>query len=317
MSSKLDLSVVIPVYNEEEDLKIIYDKLAGILPSLKMEYEVIFVNDGSVDKSWNVISEVTKKDRNMKGINLRRNCGQTIAIAAGVDCAKGDIIITMDADLQNDPNDIPKLIKKINEGYDVVSGWRKNRQDPFITKRLPSLIANKIISKLANIPIHDLGCTLKAYRKEVLSDLKLYGEMHRLLAVYAAWMGAKMAEVEVGHSPRIHGQTKYGLSRTFKVILDLITANFLIRYATKPIYVFGFIGIFLFLIGFLVSVFVFIRALLLHGAWVSPMIFIMTICIITGVQFILMGLLSEISIRTYHESQDKAPYVILTKLNID
>lgn len=313
----MDISVVIPVNDEQDNLRPLCEKLTGILSKLNRKYEIIFVNDGSSDESWSVLARLSCADDRIKAINLKKNYGQTTALSAGFDHATGEIIITMDADLQNDPQDIPKLLEKINQGFDVVSGWRKKRKDPFWSKRLPSIIANKIISKVTGASIHDFGCTLKAYRKDVIKNLKLYGEMHRLLPAYAMWVGAKVAEIEAAHYPRISGRSKYGLGRTFKVILDLITAKFLLTFGTKPSYVFGGIGIILFLIGILTAVFVIIRAVFFTGVWVSPLIFIMTICIISSVQFVLMGLLGEISIRTYHESQDKSTYLIADKLGLD
>lgn len=313
----MDISVVIPVCNEQDNLKTLYEKLDGVLSKTEKEYEVIFVNDSSTDGSWQLISQLAEADKKIKAINLKRNYGQTTALAAGFDYAKGEIIITMDADLQNDPQDIPKLLNKMKEGFDVVSGWRKNRKDPFFTKRLPSLIANKIISKITGAGVHDLGCTLKVYRREILQNLKLYGEMHRLLAVYAMWIGAKLGEEEVRHFPRIHGKSKYGLERTFKVILDLIMVKFLMTFATRPLHVFGAIGIYLFLAGGLIGIFVALRALFFTGLWVSPLIFIMTVCLIASIQFVLMGLLGEIAVRTYHESQNKPTYLIADKLGLD
>ncbi len=314
---KPEISIVIPVYNEEGNLKQLYERTKETFKDLNKEFEIIFVNDGSCDKSWSIITQLTQLDKKIKGIDLKKNYGQTTALSAGFNYSKGEIIITMDADLQNDPKDIPKLLEKIEEGYDVVSGWRRQRKDPLLSRRFPSAIANKIISKVTDTPIHDFGCTLKTYRKDIIKNLKLYGEMHRFLPAYAIWLGAKVTEVEVSHYPRSSGKSKYGLGRTFKVILDLFTTKFLVTFGTKPSYVFGGAGIVLFLIGILIAIFVLIRALCFTGIWVSPLIFVMTICIITGIQFILMGLLGEIAVRTYHESQNKPPYLIAKRLNID
>jgi len=314
---KPEISIVIPIYNEDGNLKQLYERIKEAFRNLNREFEIIFVNDGSCDKSWSVISQLTQLNKKIKGIDLKKNYGQTTALSAGFSYSKGEIIITMDADLQNDPKDIPKLLEKIEDGYDVVSGWRRQRKDPLLFRRFPSAIANKIISKVTGTPIHDFGCTLKAYKRDIIKNLKLYGEMHRFLPAYAIWLGAKVTEVEVAHYPRSSGKSKYGLGRTFKVILDLITTKFLVTFATKPSYVFGGIGIILFLIGILIGIFVLIRALYFTGIWVSPLIFIMTICIITSIQLILMGLLGEIAVRTYHESQNKSPYLIAKKLNID
>lgn len=312
----MDISVVAPVYNEEDNVAPLYEKLTETLLKLGWQYEIIFVNDGSNDKSWQVISELAKNDSHVKAINLRKNFGQTIALSAGFDHSKGEILITIDADLQNDPSDIPMMIEKLKEGFDVVSGWRKKRKDKFLDRRLPSIIANRIISKVTGAKIHDFGCSLKVYRRQIIENLKLYGDMHRLIGVYVTWLGAKVAEVEVRHHARKSGKSKYGLERTFKVILDLITAKFLISFSTKPSYVFGGIGLCLLFLGLLTAVFILIRAVYFTGVWVSPLIFIMTICLVTSIQFILMGLLGEIAVRTYHESQNKPPYLISEKLNI-
>ncbi|MCK5305553.1 MAG: glycosyltransferase family 2 protein [Candidatus Omnitrophica bacterium] len=315
MTNKLYLSVVIPVYNEKDSIRLLYEKLKSSLSNFK-DYEIIFIDDGSKDNSFEVIKQIAINDKRVKAIQLKKNFGQTIAISAGFDHAGGKVIVTMDADLQNDPEDIPKLITKLEEGYDVVSGWRKTRKDP-LSKRMPSRVANKIISLVTGIKLHDFGCTLKAYRSEIIKNLKLYGEMHRFLPAYAQWAGAKIAEVEVKHHPRSYGQTKYGLARTPSVIIDLITTKFLIAFSTKPSHIFGALGLILILTAMLLSLFITIRKFCFGGEWVSPLIFIITICFITGIQFILMGLLGEISIRTYHESQNKSPYLISQFINKD
>ncbi|RTZ61357.1 MAG: glycosyltransferase, partial [Gammaproteobacteria bacterium] len=237
------ISVVIPVYNEEENLKPLYGELKEVLKSLPYEYEIIFVDDGSTDGSYEILKKLALEDKKVKVIRFRRNYGQTAAMYAGFQYAQGDVIITMDGDLQNDPHDIPKLLEKINEGYDIVSGWRKNRKDPFLTRILPSKIANWIISKVTGVHLHDYGCTLKAYRKEVAKNFRLYGDMHRFLPAVAKSFGAKITEIVVNHRPRIHGRSKYGIGRTVRVILDIFLVKFLNDYLNKPMYVFGSTGL--------------------------------------------------------------------------
>jgi glycosyltransferase involved in cell wall biosynthesis len=311
------LSVVIPIFNEEENIIPLYRELKNVLEDLGADYEVIFVDDGSVDASSEVLQRLAQNDKRLKGIQFRKNFGQTAAIAAGVEHAQGEIIVTLDGDGQNDPRDIPRLLERLEQGYDVASGWRRNRKDPLLNKRFPSALANKLISWLTRVKLHDYGCTLKAYRKDILKDIRLYGEMHRFIPAYASWVGARITEMEVAHHPRRHGRSKYGLSRTTSIILDLMTFLFLQRYSTKPIRLFGGAGIILFGLGVLIGLFVLYRRIIWGGVWISPMILISFLFITMGVMFILLGLIAEIIIRTYHESQKKPIYAIKTTVNLD
>jgi glycosyltransferase involved in cell wall biosynthesis len=317
LTYRCDISIIMPIFNEEENIPIIYKELRDVLDNLKYTWEIIFINDGSFDNSEKIIREIASQDKNIKIINFRKNFGQTAAISAGIDFSKGDIIIPIDADLQNNPADIPKLIEKIEEGYDVVSGWRKNRKDKLISRRLPSWIANKIISLITKINLHDYGCTLKAYRREIIKGVKLYGEMHRFIPVYTYWMGGKITEVVVDHRPRIHGKSKYNIDRIFKVILDLITIEFLSSYVSKPIYLFGSCGL-LCLIGGFFIIFILTLDKIIYGLSMiqSPLLLLSSILVILSFQFFLIGLLAEIMIRTYHESQNKTTYVIKDTINI-
>ena len=309
----MQLSIVIPVFNEAENLKPLDNSIHDVLDRLpQLNWEVIYIDDGSTDSSFQILEELATNDpERTVAIELRRNFGQTAAIAAGIDHARGEIIILMDADLQNDPADIPMLLEKIEQGYDVVSGWRVNRQDTFITRTLPSRMANWLISTVTGVRLHDYGCTLKAYRREVITGFRLYGEMHRFIPAYANSVGARMIEVPVHHHERKFGKTKYGLTRTFKVILDLFTVKFLISYANKPIYLFGGVGIGLILISSLTLLYLFIRRV---GFGISvtrsPFFAVSIMILILGFQSILMGLIAELLVRTYHESQRKPTYTI-------
>jgi glycosyltransferase involved in cell wall biosynthesis len=312
------ISVVIPIFNEVENLPLLYESLHSALDKQDFDWEAILVDDGSTDGSVEILNKLAKDDpKHMKVIVLRRNFGQTPAMAAGIDHSDGEIIVMMDADLQNDPKDIPMLIDKLNEGYDLVSGWRKNRKDTYLTRILPSKIANGLISKVTGVKIHDYGCTLKAYRKEVLTGFKLYGEMHRFLPAYAGQYGAKITEVVVNHHPRRFGKTSYGLSRTFKVVLDLLTVEFLGKYAQKPIYIFGGFGAGMMVLSVFGFIYLFIRKLNSLGVADSPFLVLSTMFFILGFQSILMGLIAEVMARTYHESQAKPVYNIREKINID
>lgn len=312
---KPELSLFLPVFNEEDNVRPMHAKIAESLDALGKSAEIIFVDDGSTDKSLKILREIAKEDERVRVISLRRNYGQTAAMAAGIDAAKGDILIPMDADLQNDPNDIKRLLEKLDEGFDVVSGWRKKRQDKLITRKIPSWIANSIISKIGGVPLHDYGCSLKAYRREVIQDVRLYGEMHRFIPIYASWAGARVTEIPVEHHPRTMGKSKYGLSRTIKVVFDLITIKFLATYQTKPLYVFGSFGLMAFLISVVAGIWAFV---LKFGYGVSfiltPLPLIAIVLLAISVQFFLMGLLAELLVRTYHESQDKAIYAIREKI---
>jgi glycosyltransferase involved in cell wall biosynthesis len=311
---RVDISVVIPVYNEVENLSPLHSSLTEALRG--KHYELIFVDDGSTDGSQEQLGNIVDLDpEHSRAIILRRNFGQTAAIAAGIDHSFGDVIVTIDADQQNDPGDIPLLMDKIEEGYDVVSGWRVDRQDKF-TRRLPSRIANWIISKVTGVPLHDYGCTLKAYKREVLQGFRLYGEMHRFIPAYAGLVGAKMIEIPVRHHARKYGEAKYGLERTIKVILDLFTVKFLLSYANKPIYLFGGTGVGLMAISFvMLGVLVYRRIALDEHLIRSPLLLLTSMLFILGFQSILMGLIAELLARTYHESQAKPTYSIREVLN--
>lgn len=311
------LSVIVPVYNEQENIRPLYEAIKKAILPLKINWELILVDDGSRDRGLDVIKEITQKDpHHTSAIVLRRNFGQTAAIAAGIDHAHGDIIILLDADLQNDPADIPIMLEKIKEGYDVVSGWRFDRKDKFLTRTFPSRIANWLISIVTGVHLHDYGCTLKAYRREVITGFRLYGEMHRFIPVYANSVGAKIVEVRVHHHPRTYGKAKYGLERTIKVILDLFTVKFLTSYANKPIYLFGGTGSLMILAGAFTLLFLFIRRVWFNvGVTASPLFLMGVTATILGFQSILMGLIAELLVRTYHESQKKPTYTIRTILN--
>lgn len=309
--NNIELSIVIPIYNEEENLPILYEKLKSVLDNLGKSYEIIFVNDGSTDKSWEIIKKFAEKDKHVVGVNFRKNFGQTAAMSAGFQIARGDVIITMDGDLQNDPEDIPKLLEVLNQGYDIVSGWRKDRKDTFLTRTLPSKIANWLISKTTGVYLHDYGCSLKAYRSEVAKRLDYYGEMHRFLPALAKSVGAKITEIPVKHHPRIYGKSKYGISRTFKVILDLFLVKFLLDYRTKPLRVFGGLGLILFLIGFFSLIYlVFIKLFLGEDIGQRPLLIFGTLLVLSGIQLISTGIVAELITRTYYEAQEKRPYII-------
>lgn len=306
----MTLSIVIPLYNEEENIHILYEKLKASLDLLKMEYEILFVDDGSTDRTLPILEEIQAKDKSVVVLSLRRNFGQTAAFAAGFDFARGDVIITMDGDLQNDPADIPKLLDLIKD-HDLVSGWRKKRKDPFFTRRLPSIIANWLISNVTGVKLHDYGCSLKAYRRDVIKNLKLYGEMHRFIPAIASWYGVRVAEVETVHYPRLRGKSKYGISRTIKVVLDLITVKFLQSFSTKPIQFFGPLGMVSGFLGFLISLYLSIDKIFFgRDIGGRPLLLLGALLIIVGIQLIGMGLLGEMLVRVYHESQRKPIYVI-------
>ena len=311
------LSVVVPVYNEYENIPLLYDEVAKALTDIS-EWELILVDDGSKDNSMDALRALAVKDpERVKVIGLRRNFGQTAAIAAGIDNASGEIIVLMDADLQNDPTDIPAMLNKLDEGYDLVSGWRKDRQDPFLRSFI-SRIANRIICKVTGVNLHDYGCTLKAYRREVIKGFRLYGEIHRFIPAYADSFGARIVEMPVKHHPRIHGQAKYGLERTMKVLLDLFTVKFLSSYADKPIYLFGGTGMVLSGISLLVLLFLAVRRIFWGISVMASPLFMMAIMVfILGFQSVLMGLIAELLVRTYHESQGKTVYHIREMINFE
>lgn len=306
----MTLSIVVPLYNEEENIPTLYEKLKENLDPLEKEYEILFVDDGSTDRTLSILEEIQSKDKRVIILSLRRNFGQTAAFAAGFDFARGDVIVTMDGDLQNDPADIQKLLELIKDN-DLVSGWRKNRKDPFFSRRLPSLMANWLISNVTGVKLHDYGCSLKAYRRDVIKNLKLYGEMHRFIPAVASWYGVRVAEVEVRHFPRLRGSTKYGISRTIKVVLDLITVKFLQSFSTKPIQFFGPAGILSGFLGFLISLYLSIDKIFFgKNIGGRPLLLLGALLIIVGIQLIGMGLLGEMLVRVYHESQRKPIYVI-------
>jgi glycosyltransferase involved in cell wall biosynthesis len=315
----MKLSLVVPVYNEAENLTLLHGAIHKALNEIPdLDWEVIYVDDGSTDSSVEELKKLANGDLyHTRVVALRRNFGQTAAIAAGIDHALGDTIVLLDADLQNDPGDIPMMLEKINQGYDVVSGWRVNRQDTFITRTLPSRAANWLISKVTGVRLHDYGCTLKAYRREVLTGFRLYGEMHRFIPAYAHSVGAKMIEVKVHHHPRKYGRAKYGLTRTWKVLLDLFTVKFLISYANKPIYLFGGAGILLILLSSAQLLFLIIRRIW-DGTSItrSPFFSLSMMIFIMGFQSILMGLIAELLVRTYHESQHKPTYTVRQVINL-
>ncbi len=311
------LSLFLPVLNEEDNLRPMHAKISEALNSLGKTAEVIYVDDGSTDSSLEVLRKIAAGDSRVRVIALRRNYGQTAAMSAGIDAAKGDILIPMDADLQNDPADIKRLLDKLDEGFDVVSGWRKDRQDKLFTRKIPSWIANSVISKIGGVPLHDYGCSLKAYRRDVIQDVKLYGEMHRFIPIYASWAGARVAEIPVEHHARTMGKSKYGLSRTIKVVFDLMTIKFMASYQTKPIYVFGTFGMLSFFVSMIAGIWAIVLKILGTSFILTPLPMITIVMLAISVQFFLMGLLAELQVRTYHESQSKAIYAVREKIGFE
>jgi glycosyltransferase involved in cell wall biosynthesis len=310
------ISVVIPLFDEEKNVRALLDELFAMLGKLDRTYEVICVDDGSRDRTFEELSRIAAERHELRVIRFRLNFGQTAAMSAGIEAAHGDVIVPMDGDLQNDPADIGKLLAKLDTGFDVVSGWRKNRQDREVGRKLPSRIANRLISAISGVRLHDYGCSLKAYRREVLRDVKLYGEMHRFIPIYASWQGARVSEMVVNHRARRAGQSKYGLSRTFKVVLDLMVVKFLASFVTKPVYVFGGFG----LLSFACAAATFLWALYYKLAGVkdfveTPLPLVAVMFTLVGALSLLMGLLAELVVRTYYESQDKRPYLIAEELN--
>jgi len=305
------ISVIIPVYNEGQNISSLYEKLASVLGRIAKDYEVIFVDDGSSDDTLTQLRSISQKDPQVRVLVFSRNFGQTAALSAGIDSSRGRIIIPMDGDLQNDPEDIAPLLQKFEEGYDVVSGWRKNRKDPFFSRRLPSVIANRVISVLGGVHLHDYGCTMKAYRRDILKNIRLYGEMHRFIPIYAHWIGARVAEIPVHHHSRKFGTSKYGISRVIKVILDLMVVKFLLSYSQKPIYVFGGLGI-LMIIGAILSGVYGLYLKFFEGTSfiLTPLPLLCVLLAVLGSLSILMGFLAEILTRTYYESQGKSTYQI-------
>jgi len=313
-----EISVFLPVYNEEPNLRPLHAKLDDALKELGRSAEIIFVDDGSTDGSLTVLREIAAMDHRVRVVALKRNYGQTAAMAAGIDAARGKVLIPMDADLQNDPADIVRLLEKLDQGFDVVSGWRKHRKDKMVTRKIPSMIANRMISWIGGVPLHDYGCSLKAYRRESLQDVRLYGEMHRFIPIYASWAGARVTEIAVEHHARTMGQSKYGLSRTIKVVFDLITIKFMASYQTKPLYLFGWAGLLTFAVSFLSAL---LACLMKFASWPHHADFIQTplpvmamVMLVLGIQLFLMGLLAEMMVRTYHESQAKLIYAVRERI---
>jgi len=310
-----DISVFLPVFEEEPNLRLLHQKLDEALRKLGRTAEIIYVDDGSKDGSLSILRELAATDPRVRVVALRRNYGQTAAMAAGIDAARGRVLIPMDADLQNDPADIVRLLDKLDEGYDVVSGWRKNRQDKLITRKIPSMLANRLISWIGGVPLHDYGCSLKAYRRESLEDVRLYGEMHRFIPIYASWAGARVTEIPVEHHARTAGKSKYGLSRTIKVLFDLMTIKFMASYQTKPIYIFGTFGVLSFFVSFIAGLWALILKLAHKADFIqTPLPIIAIVLFAVGIQFLLMGLLAEMLVRTYHESQSKRIYAVREKI---
>jgi glycosyltransferase involved in cell wall biosynthesis len=316
------ISVLIPVYNEEQNILPLYEQLRTVADREKYDIEFVYVDDGSRDGSFEALARLALTDTRIRVVRFRRNFGQTAGLAAAIDHATGDVLIPMDADLQNDPEDIPKLLAKLAEGYDVVSGWRKSRQDTFVSRKLPSMIANRLISWWTGVYLHDYGCSLKAYRAEFLKEVRLYGEMHRFVPIYAKWAGARVSEMVVNHRARQFGVSKYGINRTFKVLLDMLTVKFLGDYSTKPIYVFGGVGASLILLGVVLAIaMISVKALelaaVLPGDFQHKMLLLLLASFLatTGIMMIMMGLLAEIIVRTYHESQNKPIYLVREVVN--
>ena len=307
----MELSIVIPVYNEEENVEPLIQEINAAVRPLVKPYEIVVVDDGSRDATFSVLARLHLRDSCLRVVRLKRNFGQTAAIAAGLAYADGDVVILMDGDAQNDPQDIPALLAELKKGNDLVCGWRSNRRDPFLNRRLPSMIANHLVSWATQVKLHDYGCTLKAMRRDVAKNLKLYGEMHRFIPAIAYERGARVAELKVNHRPRMRGDSKYGIARTLRVILDLLTVKFLISYSTRPLHVFGVLGLSSGGLGFLIAVYLTMQKLIYHvSIGGRPLLLLAILLIFIGFQFLTMGLLAEMLSRTYHESQDKAVFVV-------
>ena len=310
MNSNISLSIVVPIYNEEESLRFLVNQLLEVLRPMNESFELVLVNDGSSDNSEEVMRKLSLEVPELVAVLLRKNYGQTAAMAAGFDISRGEIVVTLDGDLQNDPADIPLLIHKIRDGFDLVSGWRFRRKDAAISRKIPSMIANRLIGKVTGVNLHDYGCSLKAYRKEVLADMRLYGELHRFLPVLANIEGARITEVKVNHRARQFGSSKYGIDRTFRVLMDLLTVWFMNRFLTRPMYVFGFGGILAIIGSFITSFYLLIIKLLGEDIGNRPLLIFALLLAVTGVQLFGFGLLGELQIRTYHESQNRPIYRI-------
>jgi glycosyltransferase involved in cell wall biosynthesis len=311
------ISIVIPVFNERENLIALQDRLTQALEPLNTQYEVLYVDDGSTDGSWDLLRKVAAADSRVRLIRFRRNFGQTPALAAGLARTRHAVVVTLDADLQNDPADIPRLISTLGHSYDVVSGWRRNRHDPWWTRKLPSWVANLLIRLVTGLPLHDFGCTLKAYRREILSDVNLYGEMHRFLPVLAAWVGGRITELEVIHHPRAHGASKYGLLRIYKILVDVLTIKFIGDFSARPNYIFGGFGLVSLLLGTVAFAVVAHRVLVLRRLEATPLVFIMVVLFLTGVLSIFIGFLAEIVIRGFHDVQRRPTYYVRETVGLD
>ncbi len=312
------ISIIIPVFNESESIGYLLDEVLNVMHNNKINFEIVVVNDGSKDNTSNVLDELSHTIKELSVISLRKNYGQTAAMSAGFDNSNGEIVITLDGDLQNDPNDIPILISHINEGYDLICGWRYDRKDKLINRRIPSKIANKLIAKVTGLKLHDYGCSLKAFKKEILDDIKLYGELHRFLPVLANIEGAKIKEIKVNHRSRKYGSSKYGIDRTFRVLMDLLTVWFMTKFLTRPMYGFGFVGIISILVSLGMTSYLILVKMFGEDIGNRPMLMFALILGIAGVQLFSFGLLSELLIRTYHESQNRPIYrvrKIQTKIN--
>jgi len=311
ITERIEISIVIPVFNEAENLPELDQELRRACAGLKKSYEIIFIDDGSTDDSFESLKLLQARDPRIKVIRFRRNFGQTAALAAGFDYARGEVIVTLDADLQNDPHDIGALLKKMDAGYDIVSGWRKNRKDRFFSRRLPSILANSLISRITGVKLHDYGCTLKAFRKEIIKSINLYGELHRFIPAIASHMGIAIAEIEVQHRPRLRGKSKYNILRTPKVMLDLLTVKFLLSYSTKPLQIFGLFGMAGGFVGLILGLWLsYERLVLKHSIANRPLLLLAVLLIVIGIQFITLGLMAEIMIRAYHESSARKIYYI-------
>ena len=309
--SGFSLSVILPVFNEVANIEAVYSELALAIEQIPGNKQIIFVDDGSSDGTSDLLTKIAERDYQVVVITFRRNFGQTAAMVAGFDYSKGDIVVTMDADLQNDPNDIPSLIEKMEEGYDLVAGWRFDRKDGFVLRRLPSMLANRLISWTTDVKLHDYGCTLKAFRKEVIKGIDLYGEMHRFIPAIASWLGIRLTELKVNHRPRIAGSSKYGITRTVRVVLDLITVKYLLSYSSRPLQLFGLLGLLSGGAGALITFYlVYIKLFLEQAIGGRPMLIFGIFLMFMGLQFITVGLLGEMQTRIYHETQRKAVYVV-------
>jgi glycosyltransferase involved in cell wall biosynthesis len=312
----VDLSIVVPLYNEEDNLEALHAELVETVDPLDLEWEAVYVDDGSSDSTYEILGKLAAEDKRIVGVRFRKNFGQTAAMSAGFDYSMGKVVVTMDGDLQNDPRDIAKLLAKLNEGYDIAAGWRFDRQDAYLSRKLPSRIANGLISLITKVKLHDYGCTLKAFRRNVVSNIKLYGEMHRFIPAIASWMGVDIAEVPVNHRPRRAGKSKYGIGRTPRVLLDLITVKFLLSYATRPIQIFGKWGLFAGGAGFLLAAYYAIQRLFFAvPLWGKPGLILSVLLMFIGVQLISIGLLGEMQMRSYYETQDKPIYTVREVLN--